>query len=443
MATINYRINEKAVNDPTKIYIRFRGKNFDCEAPTEIEVYKKDWSKTKQKIKTTADSDDTRNKVNKTLKNLEEFIFEEFNTDYQEGTTIDKDWLKVQIYSYNNQSTNSDKDIKIFLTAFSDKFTEDSKNRTNKRTGEKLKLRTIQDFQDTSNKLKAYEKFIRKKIKFLDVDLKFHKDFIDFLRTEQKLGENTIGAKIDNLKAFLRDAELSKIKTNPQYKSKDFYSPSSKPKDIYFDENEILEINNHQFEFDSYLDNARDWLIIGLWTGLRVSDLLGLTKRDIKNGYIDNTNFKTNIPVTIPIHPNVQEILQKRNGEFPRHISDQNFNDYIKKVAEETGFNEMVDGSKMIEIKDENGKPILDENGKKIHRKKQGKYKKHELVTSHICRRSFATNLYGKIDTLTIMKITGHQTEKQFLAYIKITPKHHAEKLSKLWAEMYQNKQSD
>lgn len=56
-------------------------------------------------------------------------------------------------------------------------------------------------------------------------------------------------------------------------------------------------------------------------------------------------------------------------------------------------------------------------------------YKKHELVRSHICKRSFATNLYGKIDTLTIMKITGHKTEAQFLSYIKITPKEYAEKL--------------
>jgi integrase len=55
------------------------------------------------------------------------------------------------------------------------------------------------------------------------------------------------------------------------------------------------------------------------------------------------------------------------------------------------------------------------------------KYPKYELVSSHVCRRSFATKLYRKIDTLTIMKITGHKTEKQFLEYIKITPKEYAE----------------
>ena len=74
-------------------------------------------------------------------------------------------------------------------------------------------------------------------------------------------------------------------------------------------------------------------------------------------------------------------------------------------------------------------------NGKKkvIHRKVIGIYPKNELVSSHICRRSFATNLYGKLDTLTIMKITGHTTESQFLSYIKITPREYAERLKELW----------
>jgi hypothetical protein len=31
------------------------------------------------------------------------------------------------------------------------------------------------------------------------------------------------------------------------------------------------------------------------------------------------------------------------------------------------------------------------------------------------------------------MKITGHKTEKQFLEYIKITPKEYAEKLKDFW----------
>jgi hypothetical protein len=42
----------------------------------------------------------------------------------------------------------------------------------------------------------------------------------------------------------------------------------------------------------------------------------------------------------------------------------------------------------------------------------------------------------GKLDTLTIMKITGHKTESQFLSYIKITPREYAERLKELWRKL-------
>lgn len=437
MATINFKIQEKAKSDPTKIYIRLKGKDFDYNVPTELLVSKKEWSNSKQKTKSLAESDSKKLDINKTLKDLKNYIVDELNNDQKEGFSIDKKWLTGKINLFSNKSSNNNTDVNFFLTSYIFQFIETSKNRTNKRTGQKLKLRTIQDFEDTSNKLKLYEQKIGKRIKIIDVDLKFHKDFIEFLRNELLLGENTIGAKIDNLKSFLRDAELNKIKVDPIFKSKNFYSPSSETQDIYFDEDEITKLKNHDFEFDSYLDNARDWLLIGLWTGLRISDLLSITKKDIKDGYLDNTNFKTNIPVTIPLHPHVKEIINKRSGELPRKITDQSFNDYIKEISEIVGFNEVVLGSKMCVMLDSNNKPLLDKEGNKIHRKKQGMYSKYELVTSHICRRSFATNLYGKLDTLTIMKITGHKTEKQFLSYIKITPKHHAEKLKNFWDQNY------
>ena len=68
----------------------------------------------------------------------------------------------------------------------------------------------------------------------------------------------------------------------------------------------------------------------------------------------------------------------------------------------------------------EYGPKVVYENGKKkkIFRKKTGKYQKYELVTSHICRRSFATNYYGEINTSLLISATGHSTEVQFLRYV-------------------------
>lgn len=440
MATVNFKIQKDPKSDPTQIYVRFKGIGFDREAPIGILVSKREWSQPKQRIKTTFDSDSTRNMINTQLTELKAEIINQYNEDSHNGIEISIQWLKNLINVFHNKPSLNDGDAKIFLTAFSDKFSKEAENKMT-RTGKKLNLRTIQDYQNSSNKLKSFELFNKKKTKIDSVDLIFHKELINYLRAIEFLGETTIGGIIDNLKAFLRDAENSGLRVNPIYKDKNFYSPSSKTEDIYFDEEEILKIKNHCFELNGYLDNARDWLIIGLWTGLRVSDLLTLTIKDFKNGFIDNRNFKTNIPVTIPIHPYVKEILEKRKGKLPRHISDQNFNNYIKDVAREVGFNEKVIGSKMMEMKDEHGESRLDINGRKIHRKVNGSYHKYELVTTHICRRSFATNLYGNVDTLTIMKITGHQTEKQFLSYIKKTAKQHAEILGEHWARYY-NEQS-
>ena len=127
----------------------------------------------------------------------------------------------------------------------------------------------------------------------------------------------------------------------------------------------------------------------------------------------------------IPMHPQVKEILEKRNG-FPERISDQKFNLYIKEVCEEAKINAMTEGSKI---------------NPKTKRKEKGLYPKYELVSSHICRRSFASNLYGKLPNLVIMGITGHQTEAQFLKYIKITPKENAKKLMEFWQKQQEENQ--
>ena len=43
-------------------------------------------------------------------------------------------------------------------------------------------------------------------------------------------------------------------------------------------------------------------------------------------------------------------------------------------------------------------------------RKVEGVYPKWKLITSHVCRRSFATNQYGILPVSLIMQITAHST---------------------------------
>ena len=424
MATGKFRV--KTNNEWNTIYYRFKhSKEFDIEISTGLKVPNKRWSEAKSEVLPTKDFDSE--KINTTINDLDRFVIGEYNKDLKEGIIFNSKWLKEKLQKFLNRETNNYLiDNTVFLTNYIDKFIQEAKTKKT-RNNTIIKPRTIQHYNTTLNKIKSFEEFNNLKLKITDVNLKFHSNFIEFLEKEQKLNPNTIGGYIDDVKLIINNADKKGIEINKDAKLNEFYTPSNKTKDIYLNEVEIDSIFNHKFELD-YLDNARDWFIIGLRTGLRISDFLKLTKENIIDGFIEKNTIKTEFPVIIPIHDQVQFILDKRNRKFPREISDQKFNEYIKIVCKEVGINEIVEGAKMDEI-------IVSKNGKKesIFRKKTGKYKKYELVTSHICRRSFATNLYGKIDTLTIMKITGHTTESQFLSYIKITPKEYAEKLKDYW----------
>lgn len=431
MATGNYRI--KTNNDLNSIYYRFKqGKQFDAEISTNLQVPRGRWSSAKQQVLPTTDVDFEN--INLKLKELDVFVNKEFNDSKISGKSvlITTKWLKDRMTFYFKNGSKSKKiNEQIFFVDFITKFIEDSHMRKTKKNTP-IKKRTIQDYQTTLNKIEDFEKYIGEKVNLDAVDLNFHTQFVHYLETIAALNPNTIGGYIDNIKLFCRSALLKKYVISMEFKETQFYSPSNSTQDIYLKEEEIIKIYNTVYPQD-YLDNARDWFIIGLRTGLRVSDLLHLTRKNIDGSFIELRNKKTDFPVIIPLHRNVSKILEKRNGSFPRKISDTNFNLYIKEVSKIAGLTEKTWGGKISE-------KTIEINGKKetIHRKVVGEYPKYELVSSHICRRTFATLLYGKIDTLTIMKITGHQTEIQFLAYVKITPKEYAEKLKAYWKLMGQ-----
>ena len=427
MASGTYRI-KKSKKDWATIYFRFKqGAKFDLEYSTKIQVPKKRWSDSKQEILKTEELD--YKLLNEKLRALNTYVKKEYESAKLEARIVDKNWLKAKMnFSLNHEGKDEKKNEEIYLTNYIDRYIEESKTKII-RNGKTIAENTRKGYVTTKNKIKLFEKHTSKKVLLKNVDLKFHKDFIEFLDVDYQLGMKTIGGHIKNIKLFCGKAKREGILVNNDFESREFYSPDNDTIDIYLDENEINKIYNHELKHN-YLKNARDWFIIGLRTGLRASDLLKLEKDCIIDNFIEWTTQKTEYPVIIPIHPQVEEILKRRQGNFPREISYQKFNDYIKEVAKEAGITDITKGAKKekIENKDKAGKVT-----KTFHRKVRGKYPKYELISSHVCRRSFATNLYGKIDSMTIMKITGHKTEKEFLKYIKITPRQYAEKLKEFW----------
>jgi len=173
-----------------------------------------------------------------------------------------------------------------------------------------------------------------------------------------------------------------------------------------------IKINNVRQKVKA-LELARGRFLIGAFTALRVSDFTRIEDLNIKDNLIRIRTDKNDYPVVIPVHWVVREILDK-GYDLSQKVSDQKINKQIKILCRYAGIKESVALTKF-------------ESGKRIDTVKD----KCDWVTTHTARRSGATNMFkAGIPSISIMKITGHHTEKSFLKYIKITQEENAQLLS-------------
>jgi integrase len=410
---VNFILKNK--NNPTKIYCRFKPSQiYDFTSVIPLVINREDWNSKQQQIRQKSENKN-KDLVNKTLKKLESKIIDDWLLDTIEKKNISNDWLKNIVKNFFGQ-THVDELYKIYFLAWIQKFIDESSKRIYK--GKSISPLTIKQYQTTLNKLKSFESAKKIKIKFNNLDLKFYDDFVYYCKVDEKLANNSIGGHIKNIKMWCRNIEIQGYSINQQYKHHSFATISNPTYDIYFKEEEVNLIFNHNFNSSERLSNARDLFIIGLRTGLRISDFTRLEELNIKENRIRIITHKTNASVVIPLEKDVKAIIRRNNGKLPRTISEQKFNLYIKEIALAVGFTEKVFGAKL---------------NSETNRKETGYFEKWELVTSHICRRTFATLLYGKLPNKVIMAITTHTTETQLLKYIKTSNDEFANILEEYW----------
>ena len=413
---------KKQKTDYVSIFMRFWDSNrIDLTARTGLVTKFDNWSDTKQKVKPKADAKQ-KDFINNSLKDLESFIIERYNIDFNSRQPITKNWLKDNVSGFFGR-TNKDELHKAYFVEWIKDFLQTAENRIYK--GNKITKATVQNYTKVYNRLLEFETSTDTKLRFEDIDLKFYTSFVNYCKDEKNYSNNTIGNLITRIKFFCRQIELENLPINHQFKHSEFMAISNKTFDIYLTETEINKIYNQDFSKSLRLDNARDLFIIGLRTGLRVSDFLQLKNIDINKGFIEIETTKTKETVIIPLHKQVKAIIEKNDNKLPRAISDQRFNLYIKEICKGAEITEIVKGSIV---------------NPETNRKEIGRYEKYKLVSSHTCRRSFASNLYGNLPNMVIMSITGHKTETSFLKYIKITKKEHAETLKRYWGKEQKEK---
>jgi integrase len=159
------------------------------------------------------------------------------------------------------------------------------------------------------------------------------------------------------------------------------------------------------------LQKVRDIFVFQCLIAARVGDLCKLTKANIQNNVLSYIPRKTKdgkpVTVTVPLHNNAIEILSRYDipdGRLLPFITDQRYNIYLKELFREVGINRIVTRLNPTTSEPEQVK-ICD------------------IVSSHMARRAFVGNLYGKVDSGIISSMTGHiQGSKAFTRYYDVSP---------------------
>jgi integrase len=437
MANLNFYLREKSKDGETPVLLFISYHGHRLKYSTGKSIHPKFWNEDSQLARLVKEFPKGKS-LNDRLKYIKaeaDKVFQELENDLGRiPSTIElKSKLDKVLKEIPEAEKTETESIPTFLELYK-RFIQDSKDGTRlTASGKRFDKRTVQVYNTVFYNLDKFGKTYH--LTFDTIDKNFYTKFVAYLNKEQSktvngekviikqsLTVNTIGKYIRVIKTFLNYATENGYNTNIFFKSKQFKSPKVPGFSIYLTESEISQILELDLTETPHFERVRDLFVVGCWTGLRFSDFTAIRPESIKEDYLEIKTFKTGEKVIIPIHPMVRAIMAKYEGKYPNSlppaISNQKMNSYLKEIAKQ------VDCLK-VTVEVERIKGGL---------KTMTKQDKWELVTTHTARRSFATNVYKSgFPAISLMKITGHRTEKAFLLYIKVTPEENAKQLLDHW----------
>jgi integrase len=279
---------------------------------------------------------------------------------------------------------------------------------------------TIYHYQICKKTLVAFERLTNTPITFEKINSQFYQLFQNYLITERKYLNNTVGGHIKNFKVFLNYAVRNGF-TNVQFNFKDFKTINEEIEIIALTETELLKI--YQLEDLSNPEKvARDYLCFECFTGLRFSDIGRLKNENIKDDFIVLKTQKTKDNLYIPINVFAREILNKYKGVYkdrplPPPFANQVINRYIKDVAKKAEIDDLTMVEKF------NGATRLTVSKPK-----------YAFISTHTGRRTFITLSYEKgMQAEMIMKITGIKKWETLRKYLKVSEKSKLIKMQEFW----------
>lgn len=414
---MNITFTLKGVKTIKKLYVRLYQNKLDLSVSTDMMLMDLDWDAENQSIKNDADS-------NLNIQELKVFILRRFNKDFSSGTIIDKDWLqkcvKTSFMRPNLESNLINPEHTLYLSSFCAWWMENHSE--NWKTSHKKVMSNVLKSQYNSfvDLLKCYEELIDYKLQLRNLSVNEINSFVDFLENKE-YQVATIERIVGRFRFFMNRALEFNFDVSQAYKQKIYMGENEDLNKVFLTKEEIEKITSKDFSFDSELDIAKQNLLILVHTGMRGGDFLkNMDLSKINNGFINLKTSKTGQSVVIPLHKTVKKILNINFGNLPPKMTLFDFNKSIKEICRICDINDLVDGKKF-------------DSSKK--RKVRSIYKKWELISSHSCRRGFATMYKGKISDEAICSILGWSSSEMLKLYNQTTKIEYANELNNLWSK--------
>ena len=262
---------------------------------------------------------------------------------------------------------------------------------------------TIKNRVSFQSEFRKFQEITKRRYGFDDITIDFYNDFVDYFNAKD-YSPNTIGKHIKSLKVVMAAAMEEGLHGNTQWQK--FRAPATEADTVYLTRGEITAIEGLRLSGELAL--CRDVFLVGVYTAQRYSDYHRITKENVvklENGVraVRLIQRKTGAKVVIPLVGKLDTLLAKYGYTLPKTYS-QLVNESIKVVCRRAGISQKVEHTRA--------------RGARVATELVEKYR---LVSTHTARRTGATLMYLEgVDALSVMRITGHRTEKEFRKYIRV-----------------------
>jgi len=253
---------------------------------------------------------------------------------------------------------------------------------------------TKKQYENCKNQLELYQKLTNTILTFGELSEEIYWDIFKvlnndyFKKNDVYLTTTTISKLSKQLKSLFNQAVNNDIKIGFNFNKRSIkvHSADSSYK-TYLTPIQLKAIIDADISDNPNFVEARNYIIISSFTGLRIDDMIHLHELSIENDSIYSyfqtkirkaTNKGKTLEVVIPILQPLRELLKENNNQFPKFSSEQSVRKKIKSFLKHLNFNDEVDVLISYYLQPDS-KPI--------------KVPQCEVFKPHDCRGTFITNL--------------------------------------------------